>query len=59
MNKNTICEPCAHWEFEHGAWQCSECGENNPYGIDYDTLKFSNYCPNCGLPMCVKVGACV
>jgi len=39
------------WEFEHGAWCCSECGEDNPYGIDYSTNKFSRYCPHCGTKM--------
>ena len=39
------------WEYEHGAWQCSNCGEDNPYGIDYDTARFSKYCPNCGAKM--------
>ena len=39
------------WEYEHGAWQCSNCGEDNPYGLDYDTEKFSNYCPRCGAKM--------
>lgn len=51
---NTSLEPCDHWEYEHGAWQCSECGEDNPYGIYYYTTRFSNYCPSCGSPMCVK-----
>jgi predicted RNA-binding Zn-ribbon protein involved in translation (DUF1610 family) len=39
------------WEYEHGAWACSKCGEDNPYGIDYETVAFSNYCPNCGANM--------
>lgn len=51
----TDCEFCAYWEYEHGAWQCSECGEDNPYGIDYCTVRFSDYCPGCGLPMRVRL----
>jgi hypothetical protein len=39
------------WEYEHGAWACSKCGEDNPYGIDYETVAFSKYCPNCGAKM--------
>lgn len=39
------------WEYEHGAWQCSRCAEDNPYGIDFETRKCSNYCPNCGAKM--------
>lgn len=39
------------WEYEHGAWQCSQCAEDNPYGIDFEARKFSNYCPNCGAKM--------
>lgn len=54
-----LCEPAADvasvkhgkWEYEHGAWQCSNCGKDNPYGIDYDTARFSKYCPNCGAKM--------
>ena len=39
------------WEYDHGAWQCSQCAEDNPYGIDFEARKFSNYCPNCGAKM--------
>ena len=39
------------WEYEHGAWCCSKCGENNPYGVDYETNRFAAYCPNCGADM--------
>lgn len=47
-------ENYGYWEYRHEAWQCSECGEYNPYGIDLDETDFANYCPNCGLPMLVK-----
>lgn len=47
-------ENYGYWEYRHGAWQCSECGEDNPYGTDCDETDFANYCPNCGLPMLVK-----
>lgn len=55
-----ICEakaaPGIHgeWEYEHGAWQCSECGKENPYGINYETADFSRYCPGCGAKMTVS-----
>jgi DNA-directed RNA polymerase subunit RPC12/RpoP len=39
------------WTYEHGAWACSKCGEDSPYGIDRKTVKFANYCPNCGAKM--------
>jgi hypothetical protein len=39
------------WEYEHGAWCCSKCGENNPYGVDYETNRFAAYCPSCGARM--------
>ena len=39
------------WEYEHGARCCSKCGENNPYGVDYETNRFAAYCPNCGAKM--------
>ena len=39
------------WEYEHGAWCCLKCGENNPYGVDYETNIFAAYCPNCGAKM--------
>jgi len=44
------------WEYEHGAWACSKCGEDNPYGIDYETVAFYKYCPNCGAKMEVHNG---
>ena len=39
------------WTYEHGAWACSKCGEDSPYGIDREAVKFANYCPMCGAKM--------
>ncbi len=51
-NLEASCEICrTEWEYEHGAWCCSECGEDNPYNADYGTSEFARFCPNCGKKM--------
>lgn len=46
--------PDAEWEFEHGAWQCSNCGREGTsgncwYDFDYEPTLWQ--CPHCGAIM--------
>lgn len=44
----------AEWEYEHGSWQCSDCGrepDGNSCRADAEHSPGYAYCPNCGVKM--------